>query len=140
LVPFQTDFISEAAAQAAALIVQDDILPVDYVISAVIGATKGGEYKVEWEDGSLTWEPLSDEKVWAVWEPSPKEKKEGAKNFMLGKFILVEFTRVKKHLGHVRSYDKKSNKYSIEFEDGNDNGAMDLLAPDKTWFISDESF
>jgi hypothetical protein len=134
------DYVDEAAASAVAQMQEADAAPpLMFAISEVIGHRKG-QYQVLWEDGSKTSEALSQDKVWAVWEPTPQEKALGDENYMLHKFILVDFTRVRKHLGRVESYNSNSRKYYVVYEDGKDSGFFDLLAAEKPWSISNQTF
>lgn len=136
----QVDFISEAAAIAAAQIQENETVPPQVFLMSTVTGGRNGTYDVLWDDGKTTSEALDQDKVEAVWEPSPQEEAEGITNFMVGKFIMVEFSRVRKHLGHVQSYNKRSKKHYIVYEDGKDNGDLDLLAVEKPWGISTHTF
>jgi len=124
-----------AAAEAAAQIAETDAAPMEYQISAVTGA-RHGKYQVLWDDGSKTWEPLSEDKVLSVW----RDPERRGWDYLIGNFIIVEFSKSRKYLGRVDSYNKKMRKYRIVYEDGHDNGDLDLLAAEKAWLISDQTF
>lgn len=150
-----------AVKVTVSLFLNYSVLPqVDYPEDAemhafvkVLGARREGavlEHRVEWEGGvekwgatdAYAWAQVSEDVVLSACRSEPTVVDGLATEVvdsLIGEFILVSFTKKKKHLAKICTF-VQPGVYILEYEDGKDNGRLDLLRAEHAWEVSSLSF